>query len=458
MTHMGLNTVLDGGKRSGRRDFIRQTLMGLGAFNLPNILQLRAEAATRPKRTDTSLILLWQDGGPSHLDTFDPKPEAPAEIRGEFGAISTRLPGVQFCEILPRLAQMADKFSIIRSLHQASSAHESASQTFVTGYDRTGVVTDPSRHPDLTVVINRMRRGLDRSVLTAVEIKKGMHRGGHGYLGPMYDPFRVNGDPSKTEFRIENLILPESMGTQRLRRRANVLSRLDGLRRDLDTSGHIEAMDQFQQSAIELMTGAKTAQAFDVSREDPHLRARYGMHEAGQQCLLARRLVEAGVSVVAMRFVPDGRGTGGMPHWDDHAVHGHIFEIMKRRGPQFDQAVSALIEDLGNRGLDKQVLVVLAGEFGRTPRITYSNGNPGRNHWGAAGCALVYGGGMRMGQVIGATNRHGEHPIDRPVKPQELLATIYEFLGIDVRHEFTDTSGRPFPILPYGKPIRELVG
>jgi Protein of unknown function (DUF1501) len=191
------------------------------------------------------------------------------------------------------------------------------------------------------------------------------------------------------------------------------------------------------------------------------------MHTVGQQALLARRLVEAGVSVVAVRFSPDGRGDGDKSGvgWDDHAVHGNIFTVMKRRGPQFDQAVSALVEDLSQRGLDRQVMLVVAGEFGRTPRITYANGEtfntghgPGRDHWGAAGCALVYGGGMPMGQVIGATNRLGEFPIERAIQPQDLLATSYWFLGINPEHQFLNLAGRPVSLLPCGKPIRELVG
>ena len=190
------------------------------------------------------------------------------------------------------------------------------------------------------------------------------------------------------------------------------------------------------------------------------MRERYGLTTSGQQTLLARRLVEAGVGVVAVRFSPDGRGDGDRSGigWDDHAVHGNIFDVMRRRGPQFDQSVSALIEDLSERGLDDKVLVVLAGEFGRTPRVSNFRGTPGREHWGPAGCVLVYGGGLRMGQVIGATTTNGEVPKERPLKTQDVLATIYHTLGIDTREEFFNAAGRPIPILSTGEPVRELVG
>jgi uncharacterized protein (DUF1501 family) len=195
-----------------------------------------------------------------------------------------------------------------------------------------------------------------------------------------------------------------------------------------------------------------------LSRETEAVRQRYGLHTSGQQCLLARRLVEAGVNVVAVRFCPDGRGDyeKTMIGWDDHAVHGNIFEIMRQRGPQFDQAVSALIEDLSDRGLEDEVLVVVVGEFGRTPQVHVHKGCPGREHWGPAGCALVYGGGLNMGQVVGSTNAKGEEPLDRPLKYQSLLATIYHSMGINYEHTFVNSAGRPVPILPEGEVIREL--
>lgn len=440
-------------KSSNRRTFLQQLLTGMGAISIPGIARLRAEAGLSSPRKDTSLILLWQDGGPSHFETFDPKPDAPAEIRGDLGVIPTRLPGIQFCEVLPRLANLADRFTVIRSLHQASSNHVSATHTFVTGYDRTGTISGPPAHPDLSVIINRMRADQQEHMLNYVGIP-GQSRGGPAYLGPAYGPFQVTDDPSKPDFKVDNLRLPETASQGRVRQRLQLLDQVERLRRDLDASGTLQSMDHFRQQAHELVLG-KAAEAFDLSQEDPRLRQRYGMHMAGQQALLARRLVEAGVSVVTVRCHPPGPWHDS---WDDHPCGTHVFGTMKGRGPLFDQTVSALIEDLGERGLDENVLLVVAGEFGRTPKIRNFDGVPGRDHWGHAGCALIYGGGMQMGQVIGATNAHGERPSERPILPQDILATIYQFLGINTHHMFTDYDGRPFPILPHGTAIPELIG
>ena len=444
-----------------RRDLFRHTLQGVGAFGLPSLFRLRAESGPLQPGQDTSLILLWQDGGATHLETFDPKPEAPREYRGEFGSIPTTLPGIHFSELFPRLARRAHQLAILRSLHQASSDHVSATHSLITGYDRTGVVFGPPDHPDLGAVIHKVRSGKESLLPDYTALMGGLHRGGPAYLGRIHTPYEPPGDPSEPGFRAGEILErnPE-IPTARLRERMYLLANFDKLGRDLDASGQFEAMDSYHQRALKIVSSQAAASAFDLTQEDPRLRESYGLHSAGQQVLLARRLVEAGVSVVTTRFSPDGRGDGDRSYigWDDHAVHGNIFEIMKRRAPQFDQAVSALIDDLIARGLDRKVLVVVVGEFGRTPRISYKGGNPGRDHWGAAGCALVFGGGLRMGQVIGSTNHRGEHPVDRPLRPQDLLATIYHSLGIDTHRAFQNHAGRPVPILPHGEPIRELVG
>lgn len=479
-----------------RRGFLRQMMLGFGVLSLPDILRMQAEAGPTTPARKTSLILLWQDGGPSHFESFDPKPEASSDYRGELDAISTTLPGVQFCEVLPRLAQMAHRFNIIRSLHQPSSGHVDGSHNVLTGWDG-GTLGSKSKYPDLATIIHRMRgdesedSGLKIGSSTDARLAKGMrntsgnrkadsaggqlpgyislaggiHRGGPAYLGPVYAPFQIAGDPSKPNFQVQNMQVADA--AERFLLRRNIYQKLDRLadgdelRRELDISGQIDALDRFHQQAFDLLSGSGAAsRAFDLSREKPAMRERYGFHTAGQQTLLARRLVEAGVGVVAIRFCPDGRGDyeKGMIGWDDHAVHGNIFEITKKRGPQFDQAVSTLIDDLEERGLDEQTLVVVMGEFGRTPRVNTHKGCPGRDHWGPAGNALVYGGGLNRGQVIGSTNRNGERPQDRPLKTQDLLATIYHCLGIDQNHRIQNLSGLPVPILPTGKPIEELVG
>jgi len=432
---------------------MQQLLAGMGSLSISGISRLRAEAGISSKGNDKSLILLWQDGGPSHFETFDPKPEAPVDIRGDLGAISTRLPGIQFCEVLPQLAKIADRYTIIRSLHQASSGHVSATHTFVTGYDRTGTIKGPPANPDMSVIINYMRSGRSGELPNYVGIPE-QSRGGAAYLGPSYGPFSVDGDPSKSDFKIDYLQLPKSVSPDRVTQRSRLLNEVDRLRRDFDKSSELKSMGHFQRQAYELVLG-KATETFDLSREDPRLRERYGMHMAGQQALLARRLVEAGVSVVTVRFHPPGPWHSS---WDDHPCGTHVFGTMKGRGALFDQALSALIEDLGDRGLDEKVLLVVAGEFGRTPKIRNFDGVPGRDHWGHAGCALVYGGGMQMGQVIGATNPLGERPAERPIVPQDVLATIYQFLGIDQHHLLQDIEGRPLPILPHGTAIPELIG
>jgi hypothetical protein len=364
---------------------------------------------------------------------------------------------------------LANRLAVIRSLHQPSSDHVVGTRIFITGYDQ--VVPGPSMYPDAGAIVHRVRSGrgatLPDYVALGGQYTQGLHRGGPGYLGPAYGPFSVSGDPGQTGFCVEGIQRHPALSHQRLLERVHLKNAFQKRQDNADPAGHSQSLDRFDQMALDLLTSPAASRAFDLDQEDPRTRDSYGRHTAGQQALLARRLVEAGVSVVAVRFCPDGRGDGDKSGagWDDHAVHGNIFRIMRQRGPQFDQAVSALVEDLDQRGLSRQVLVVVAGEFGRTPRISYANGEtfntghgPGRDHWGAAGSALVYGGGFPMGQVIGATNRLGEHPVERPIQPQDLLATIYRFLGIDPERTFPNHAGRPIPILPFGQPIRELTG
>lgn len=471
-----------------RRALLRAALVGGGLFTLPRWLEGRAAAGVAERKR--SLILLWQDGGPTHFETFDPKPEAPAEYRGELDAIPTTLPGVAYCEVLPRLAKLAHRTAVIRSLHQPSSDHVVGSHNVLTGWnDQT--FQGRSRFPDLGSVISRMRSGVEEAEVALgastdprlargmkgarrataptrselphyVDIGGGLHRGGPAFLGPVYSPFQVAGDPSKPGFVVQNVQTGGAGG--RLQDRLDMLTDLDRLGLGVDPRAavfdRLQAAEGFRQQAIDLLTGGGAARAFDLSREAPATRERYGRHLAGHQCLLARRLVEAGVGMVAIRFSPDGRGDYDrtMIGWDDHAVHGNIFEIMRHRGPQFDQSVSALIEDLEDRGLHDEVLVAVVGEFGRTPRVHVHKGCPGREHWGPAGCALLYGGGLKMGQVVGSTNAKGEHPHERPLTYQGLLATLYRAMGINPSHTFLNEAGRPVPILDSGEPIAELVG
>ncbi|MEX0728368.1 MAG: DUF1501 domain-containing protein [Planctomycetaceae bacterium] len=488
-SHVTRLPMLD--RHLGRRTFLRTALMGTGLLSLPQVMQWQALAATGAAAKKRSLILLWQDGGPTHFETFDPKPEAPPEYRGELAAIQTTLPGVNYCEVLPRLAKLAHRTSVIRSLHQPSSDHVVGSHNVLTGWD-DATFLNKSKFPDIGAVISRMRSGIEEAGITIgastdarlargmkgsgsratgpdrnalpqyIDIGGGLHRGGPAFLGPVYGPFQVAGDPSKPGFVVQNL---QSAGSaEQLQSRLNMLDQLDRydarIAPDAAAFDQLQALDGFRQQAIDLLSGAGAARAFDLTRERPEVRDRYGLHLSGQQCLLARRLVEAGVGMVAVRYSPDGRGDYDktMIGWDDHAVHGNIFDVMRMRGPQYDQSVSALIEDLDDRGMHDDVMVVVVGEFGRTPRIHNHKGCPGREHWGPAGCALVYGGGMQMGQVIGSTNDKGENPLDRPLKYQSLLSTIYTAMGINPSHTFINEAGRPVPILNEGEPIRELLG
>ncbi|MEO2035549.1 MAG: DUF1501 domain-containing protein [Planctomycetaceae bacterium] len=476
------------GRNLSRRAVLGSALTAAGSIGLlPGLISdLSAASSSTAKRR--SLILLWQDGGASHFETFDPKPYAPSEYRGELEAISTAVPDVSYCEVLPRLAALADRTSIIRSLHQPSSGHVDGSHNVLTGrYNET--VGSRSRYPDVASVISQMRSQADSlglkigqstdprlalglggnaakkarpdSLPGYIGINQGLHRGGPAFLGPLHAAFQVAGDPAKPGFVVQNL---QSVGSAvRFHDRRQMLTQLDrsnSLQSDIEVFEQFQAFNGFQQQAVELLSGGVATRAFDLSREQPQVHERYGRHLAGQQCLLSRRLVEAGVGVVAVRFSPDGRGDYDrtMIGWDDHAVHGNIFSIMQKRGPQFDQSVSALIEDLEDRGLQDDVVLVVVGEFGRTPRIHVHKGCPGREHWGPAGCALVYGGGLTMGQVIGSTTDKGERPLDRPVSYQDLLATIYYAVGVNPEHTIVNHLGRPVPILSTGAPITELTG
>lgn len=458
-----------------RRGVLQAGALGMTGLCLADLLRLRSAAAS-PAATaapDTSVIFVWLPGGPPHMETYDMKPDAPSDYRGEFRPIKTNVSGIEVCELLPRHAQIADRYTLIRSISHKFSDHGGGHKRFLTGRapkEPTGFVNDA---PAVGSIVAKMREGVSRGVPNYISAT---HPGraavdtysfGAAYLGQSYAPFSVPGDPSLADFQVRNLALPAEMD-QRLDDRKALLGSLDRLRRDADQSGAMEAMDHFNQKAFELLTSEKAREAFDLSREDPKLRERYGMHPWGQRALMARRLVEAGSSFVTVVMEnPLSKGqqfpNGVIYNWDSHAVNGHIFNDARFRLPIYDQAVTALVEDIYNRGLDKKVLVVVTGEFGRTPRISHRIGTktgvmqPGRDHWPSAMSVLVCGGGMRTGQVIGSTNAKGEAPKERPLSPNDLWATVYRHLGINPEQSFPDLSGRPMPILPSGQPIGELI-
>lgn len=444
-----------------RREFLRVGTLALGGLVLPDLLRLRAEAGT--ERRETSVILFWMWGGPSQLETYDMKPEAPLEYRGPLRPIRTNVPGIEICEYMPRQARIAHRFSLIRSLHHEMSAHNDGSIEMLTG--KTPRIPDPtsqarSEHPDFGMIASRARGPDPHGLPRYVGVQKAPFMTGPGYLGASHKAFET-GDPSNPEFAPRNLTLVTGIDNRRLEDRRRLLAQFDGLRRAFDRE--VESLDPFRAAAFNILTSSRVAGAFDLSREDPALRDRYGRHRWGQSCLLARRLAEAGAAVINVDATAPNDTTKHFS-WDDHAGAFHLDYAQRERLPQMDQALSALIDDLHERGLNEQVLVIACGEFGRTPRVTHAPTNfsgqigLGRDHWPNAFSALVAGGGLRMGQVVGQTNSKSEYPTQDPVTPQDLLATVYRHLGIDYHKSFVNFAGRPVPILPSGRPIPQLLG
>lgn len=458
--------------RTSRREFLRLGLAGVGSLPMSALLRLRAQARNAGPADRTAVIVVWLRGGCSHLDTYDPKPNAPSEYRGPFRTIATRTPGLTLTELLPRQAQISDKFALLRSLAHTGGGHPSGSLQLLSGDPDAADKLVPV-YPDFMSVASYLRRGAQDQLPNYVGVNPitrydSFTIAGSAYLGPAYQPFAVLGDPSAPSFAVPNIGLGDQNQARRLGDRVRLRASFDAARRDLERVSAARAFDEYEAQAVGLLTSPGAAQAFDLNREPDAIRDRYGRHAWGQQCLMARRLVEAGVDVVTTCF--DGPLCGRVANWDDHAVNHHVFNALAYRAPYYDQAVSALIQDVFDRGLDRRVLVVVTGEFGRTPRISYvaSSGagvasaaagvvQPGRDHWPRANSMIWAGGGIRGGQVIGATDRRGEDVVERRVGPQDFLATIYQHLGIDYeRVTIRDHAGRPTPIVADGRAIPEL--
>jgi len=442
-----------------RRDFLRVGGLAMGGLTLPRLLATEAQAGLG--RSHKAVIMVFLAGGPPHLDMFDLKPDAPSGIRGEYRPIATNVPGLDICEHMPRLAGMMDKFAVIRSLVGAGGDH-SAGQC-LTGY--TDVLSkSQGGRPSFGSVVSKLQGPVRPDVppFLGLSPRTGEVRWGNpgdpGYLGlahAPFTPFRTEiqrGGRGKAGSGSSGMSLDEHViTTDRLSGRRSLLGQLDSLRRGLDHDEAIEGMDAFNRQAFEILTSRRVFEALDLSREDPRLRARYGVgdmkNEAdGPPCcmdhfLMARRLVEAGARVVTISF---GR-------WD---THGQNFASCRERIPKLDMALSSLVGDLHQRGLDKDVAVVVWGEFGRTPMI---NKAAGRDHWPPVNFALLAGGGLRTGQVIGSTDKQAAYAKDRPVTFQNVFATLYHHLGIDPATAVPDRSDRPMPLLQELEPIRELV-
>jgi uncharacterized protein (DUF1501 family) len=446
-----------------RREFLRAGLLTLGGLGLADVV--RGRAAAGEGHRETSVILLYLHGGASQLETYDLKPHAPIEYRSVFDPIATNVPGLDICEHFPLQAQLADKFSLIRSVRHEMSSHSDGGIEVLTGKTPTRpdpTSTSKSEHPDLGAITSRMHGTHPGALPRYVAMPASTYMTRPAYLGVHHGPFVV-GDPSAKDFKLPALQLatgPE--GAKGLDDRRGLLRQLDKLRADLDLRGSLDGTDQFRERAFAMLTGREVASAFDLSQEDDRLRDRYGRHLWGQSCLLARRLAEAGTSVVSL-FIDTPRNGEEFTNWDDHPGNagriGHFGVFMKTRLPYLDQALSALIEDIFARGADKRILVAVLGEFGRTPRLRNDPrfGGAGRDHWPDAQSVLLSGGGLKMGQVVGATNSKAEYPTLRPLTPKDVLATIYRHLGIDYTATLTDHSGRPVHILGEGVPIAELV-
>jgi hypothetical protein len=438
-----------------RRSFLKAGVLGLGGLGLADLLRARATAKEQGTTApgDLSVILVWLDGGPPQHETYDPKPDAPAEFRGPLKAIGTSVPGVQLSELLPYHARLMDKVSIIRSMHHKNGDHFAAAHWMLTGYLGSNALDLGPQYPSAGSIISKMMGAKAPGIPAYVGLPNthsvGLAPGYHGaaYLGVGYNPFSADGDPNSDGYQVANLAPLPGVDTPRIESRRGLLSSFDQARRDADASGLMDGLDRFGQEAFTMVTGPAARAAFDIRKENPRLRDRYGRHVGGQSALMARRLVEAGVRFVTLTF-------GG---WD---YHSSLESGMKNVLPVLDNAVGSLIDDLHTRGLLDSTVVLVMGEFGRTPRI--NNGLPGidpvpgRDHWGDVMSVLVAGGGFAKGRVIGSSNDHGEVPKDRPVTPQDLLVTLYRQMGLDAETSFNNRAGRPITIGSTGQVIREL--
>ncbi len=456
---------------ASRRGMLKAGMAGLAGLSLPGLLRHRAEAgpASQPRSGNKAVILLWMAGGPSHIDTLDPKPDRPLQNRGPFGVINTKLPGVHLCEHLPKQAAMLDRFTIIRSVDARFSNHE-PNRVFQTANRDAEPRLRPSAemYPAIGSIVAK-HHGANRPAMppyVAFQTSRS-HIAHGGYLGRRFDPFIANQAtklPIYTDVGVDTgrttgadfFRLPGGLSQKRLMNRMTLLEDLDRLRRELDRSEAIEAMDQFDRAAVELLIGRRAQAAFDISNEPASSRDRYGKHPWCQQALLARRLVEAGVAFVTIDLSYHRASGTWDTHGDNIPPYGGISKGLKPLLPIFDHLITTLVSDLEGRGLLDDVLVIAMGEFGRTPMMGTQGSSDGRDHWPVVMSMSLAGGGLRHGQVIGATEADGGHIKDRPVTPGDLAATIYRHMGVPLDATYLDPTGRPRWIVEDGSPIAEL--
>ncbi len=449
--------VREGVTVTGRRSLLKAGLAGMAGLTLPGLLEAREQSLTGTRKASPrqkSVILIWMTGGPSQIDTWDLKPQAPIEIRGPFSPIATALPGVQICEYLPLQAAMLDQMTLIRSVDCRFSNHEPNMVMQTANRDaepRTNREAD--KFPALASIIARQRleNVPDMPPYVVLNMKSRSHVAWGGYLGHAYDPFLGNDVASLFS-------LPGGLTADRLQSRRQLTSDLDRLRRDLDLSGSMEASNRFTQQAVNMVIGTSARQAFDLSQEPEAIRQRYGDHEWCRQALLARRLVEAGVSFVTIDLSHHGASGTWDTHGDNIPPYGGIWNGLRPLLPVFDRLLTTLVSDLGERGLLDDVLVLAMGEFGRTPKIGTQGSSDGRDHWPIVSSMTVAGGGFRHGQLIGATERDAGQIQERPVTPGDLAATLFQHMGVPQEVSYLDNRGRPRMVIDQGKPINELCG
>jgi hypothetical protein len=435
-----------------RRSFVQAGLLGAGGLGIADLLKLKAQGAINKKQQETNVILFWLSGGPGHMETWDPKPQAPADYRGPFDSIATSLEGVQFGELMPEQAKLADQLAVLRSVNHGTGDHTKGNHWMLTGFEGPAFNAPDNRvqrRPSMGSAASFLRGPNHAGMPPYVGVPH--LRGGtdnlfhySSYIGGGNNPFIVNSDPNTSSFGVKNLTLAKGLTLDRLKNRQKLLGSLDVLPQSHEKS--LRDLGEHQQKAFELLSSKGVRSAFDISAEPDKLRDSYGRHTFGQSALLARRLIEHGVTFVTVNCVP----------WDHHGTSGRYKteEGARKLIPPLDAAIAGLVRDLIDRGLYEKTLVVAMGEFGRTPRM---NKNAGRDHWGRTFSVLMGCGSMNMGQIIGRSNSRGEHVVERSITPQDVAATIYRHLGIDPQNViFRDRLDRPMPLLDSGEAVSEL--
>lgn len=430
-----------------RRELLQVGSLSALGVNLLDTMTVPAEAA-KPKR-EVNCILLWLLGGPSHIDMYDMKPLAPAEIRGDLNPISTCVPGMELCELMPNMAGCADKFSLIRSMHSYSPTHGQGDFHLMSGNRLTPAINPPGFGAMLTWQQERRARQTPPFVQVGkLDSPQFGDPGFGGYLGRTYDPFVVTPDPNSSSFAVKEFSPPDSVSVDRLTDRKSLLSALDQFQsRQEQQLEFARTHEQFRERALSMITSERAKNAFDISQESEQIRDNYGRNRVGQGLLLARRLVEAGVRFVTVKgYVRYG--------WDHHP---EVFPRLRTEVPPYEQGYAALLNDLAQRGMLENTVVITAGEFGRTPRLNNDPRAPGRDHWNRCFSLTLGGGGIKTGQVIGATDKHASEITDRPVSVPDFAATVYHALGLNPKAELRTLDDRPMLALPEGNVISELI-